>query len=228
MRPRTRPVRESGSNAQKGVSSGDGRQHFGRSIPILNVGPVHDKTCQQSNRIGDDVALAPLDPFSVRAAYAAPLGPRSALIIAGNPATFSGFYALAVNHTRCRAGRTPAAQTRQLDQRLVDFAQHAVAAPVIKIASHCRDGREVIGQPPPLAPGRRDGEDRVRHIPQIHRPRSANPTPRRKQRRKQRPFPVARVTCVSAPAALMLRTGEFSPSHCGLRSVLQPNRTTNG
>ena len=153
---------------------------------------MHDKACQQSDRIGDDVALAPLDPFSVRAVYAAPLGPRSALIIAGNPATFSGFYALAVNHTRCRVGRTPAAQTRQLDQTLVDFAQHAVAAPVMELASHCRDRREVIGQPPPLAPGRCDGEDRVKPIPQIHRPQSANSTPRRTQRRNQRPFPVAR------------------------------------
>ena len=85
MRPRTRPVRESGSNAQKGVSFGDGRQHFGRAVTILNVGPVHDKADEKTGRIGDDVALAPLDPFSG--------------IIAADPATFSGFYALAVNHT---------------------------------------------------------------------------------------------------------------------------------
>ena len=174
--------------------------HPDPAIPILNVGPVNDKTDEKTDRIGDDVALAPLDPFSG--------------IIAANPAAFSGFYALAVNHTRCRAGRTPDAQTRHLDQTLVDFAQQAVAAPVIEIASHCRDGREVMGQHPPLAPGRCDVEDRVKHIPQIHRPRSANSTPRRKQRRNQRPFPVARVTCVSAPAALILRACEFSPSHC--------------
>ena len=172
----------SGSNAQKGVSFGDGRQQFGRAVTVLNIGPVHDKADEKTDRIGDDVALAPLDPFSVRAAYAAPLGPRSALTIAANPAAFSGFYALAVNHTRCRAGRTPDAQTRHLDQTLVDFAQQAVAAPVMETASHCRDGREVMGQHPPLASGRCDGEDRAKHIPQIHRPRSANSTPRRKQR----------------------------------------------
>ena len=116
---------------------------------------MNDKADEKTDRIGDDVALAPLDPFSG--------------IIAANPATFSGFHALTVNHTRCRAGRTPDAQTRHLDQTLVDFAQQAVAAPVIEIASHCRDGREVMGQHPPLAPGRCDVEDRVKHIPQIHR-----------------------------------------------------------
>ena len=69
--------------AQKGVSFGDGRQHFGRSIPILNVGPMNDKADEKTDRIGDDVALAPLDPFSG--------------IIAENPATFSGFYAQVVD-----------------------------------------------------------------------------------------------------------------------------------
>ena len=48
--------------------------HPDPAIPILNVGPVHDKADEKTDRIGDDVALAPLDPFSVRAAYAAPLG----------------------------------------------------------------------------------------------------------------------------------------------------------
>ena len=52
---------------------------------------MHDKADEKTDPIGDDVALAPLDPFSVRAAYAAPLGPRSALTIAANPAAFSGF-----------------------------------------------------------------------------------------------------------------------------------------
>ena len=70
---------------------------------------MHDKADQKTNRVGDDVTLAALDPFPVRAAYAAPQGPRSALTIPANPATFSGFYALAVNHSCCRAGRAPAA-----------------------------------------------------------------------------------------------------------------------
>ena len=113
----------SGSNAQKGVSFGDGRQHFGRSIPILNVGPVNDKADQQSNRVGDDMALAPLDPFSG--------------IIAANPSAFSGFHALTVNHPRCRTGLAPHPLTRHGDQIVVDFTEQSAAAPVIKIAPHC-------------------------------------------------------------------------------------------
>ena len=38
---------------------------------------MHDKADQKTNRVGDDVTLAALDPFPG--------------IIAANPATFSGF-----------------------------------------------------------------------------------------------------------------------------------------
>lgn len=37
--------------AQTGVSSGDGGQHLGHPIPILNVGPVNDKADEKTDRI---------------------------------------------------------------------------------------------------------------------------------------------------------------------------------
>ena len=88
--------------AQQRVSFGDGFQHLRRAVTILNVGPETDNSDQQSNRVGDDMTLAALDPFPC--------------IKATNPSAFSGFHALAVNDTRCdtrcRAGLAPHRLTR--------------------------------------------------------------------------------------------------------------------
>jgi hypothetical protein len=118
--------------AQQRLCPGDGFQHVRGSISILNIGPMNDNPDQQSNRVGDDMALAALDPF-----------PR---VIAANPSTFSGFHALTVNHTRRWAGCASHPLTRHGNKIAVDFTQEAAAAPVTEIAPNRRDRRKVIGQ----------------------------------------------------------------------------------
>ena len=146
--------------------------------PILNTGPVDDEAGQESGQktggIGDAVALAPLDPFFVRAASAAPPGPRSALTIAANPVPFRGPDALAVDYARRRARAVPFGLARHPDKGTVDRMPSSAAAPVGETAPHRRDRLKVIGQHPPLAPCRRDGEDRVENRTQIGHARSAN------------------------------------------------------
>ena len=68
----------------------DGPQHIRRAVAVLNVGGVDHGEQQQAKGVGDDVALAAPDLFPG--------------VIARNTATFRGFHALAVDHTRCRAG----------------------------------------------------------------------------------------------------------------------------
>lgn len=76
--------------AQQWIGPGDGFQQTRRAVPILYIGTMNGEADQQTDSIGHNVALAPLDPF--------------ARIVAANPSTFSGFDALAVDHTRRRAG----------------------------------------------------------------------------------------------------------------------------
>ena len=80
-------------------------------------------------------------------------------------------------------------QTRGLDQLAVQLIQHAVIAPGVEIASDRGDRREVVGQHAPLAPSRRDIEDRIEHVAQMRRARSAGCPARRHQWLDQRPFP---------------------------------------
>ncbi|MFT6063656.1 MAG: hypothetical protein ACJAVR_003728 [Paracoccaceae bacterium] len=54
---------------------------------------MHHRADHQAERVGHDVTLASLDPLSQ--------------IKAARTATFSGFYALAVDNARCRAGSGP-------------------------------------------------------------------------------------------------------------------------
>lgn len=139
------------------------------------------KPDEQSSRVGDDMALATLDPF--------------AGIITANPATFRGFYAFAsalepvalsgspFDDTGCRLGFAALRQTRGLDQSAVHLIQKPVIAPCIEIAPHRRDRRKVIGQHTPLAPGRRNVEDRVEHIAQTRLAWSVDGLGRGHQRR---------------------------------------------
>jgi hypothetical protein len=66
---------------------------------------VHHKPDQQTKRVGDDMALAPVDPFSC--------------VIASNPATFCGFYALAIDNSGARLGVAPVGQPCGFDQLAV-------------------------------------------------------------------------------------------------------------
>ncbi len=68
---------------------------------------MHGKADQEPDGIGDDVTLAPLDPLTG--------------IIPANPTTFSGFYALTIDHARRRAGRAPFGLTRRRDELAVQL-----------------------------------------------------------------------------------------------------------
>ena len=198
--------------AQQRIGNRDGFEQVRCPITILNISSVNGKTDQQANRVCDDVTFAPFDPL--------------ASVIASHPATFSCFHALTVNHTRRWARCAPFGLTRRRDELAVQFPQQAIITPIIKVASHCRDGWKVIGQHAPLAPGRRDVEDRIEHLSQIGRPGPADPSDYRHHRRYQRPFCVSRIACIFAATALISTTSEFGPGHCDLRSVSQPNRIT--
>ena len=50
--------------AQHGIPRGDAPQHIRRAVTILNPGAVDLDPDEQSARIGDDMALAPLDPLA--------------------------------------------------------------------------------------------------------------------------------------------------------------------
>jgi hypothetical protein len=105
----------SGANAQHGVARGDGFQHIPRAVAILNSGAVNLDPDQQSARVGDDMALSPLDPL--------------ARIIPANPATFRGFYALAVDNPGCRLGFATLRQARGFNQLAVHLIERAIIAP---------------------------------------------------------------------------------------------------
>jgi hypothetical protein len=189
-----------------------GLQQVRRAVAILNIGTMYGKANQETDGVGDDMTLAPFDPF--------------AGVIAPDPAAFSGFHALAIDHARCRVGCTPFGLARRRDEMAVQFLQQTVVTPVVEIAPNRRDRRKVVGQHPPLTPGRRKVKDRVEDVTQIGRARSPNLLGRRHQRLDQRPLRIAHIACVSATAALISRAGEFGPGHRDLRSVSQPNRIT--
>ena len=76
------------NTAQHGKPHGDGFQHIRRTVTVLDPGTVHHQSDRQARRVGDDMALATLDPLT--------------RVIAGNPATFRGFHALGFSRSGCR------------------------------------------------------------------------------------------------------------------------------
>ena len=76
---------------QKWIGVRHGLQQVRRAVSILNIDTLHGKANQKPDDIGDDVTLAPFDPL--------------AGVMVSDTATFSGFHALAVDHTRRWGGR---------------------------------------------------------------------------------------------------------------------------
>lgn len=68
-----------------GKARANGLEHADGTAPILDVGAVRHQPYHQTERVGDDMALAALDLL--------------AGIIAPYAAAFGGFDALAVNHS---------------------------------------------------------------------------------------------------------------------------------
>ena len=132
VRPRTRPVRVSWSNAQHGIARADGLEHIRRAVTILYPGTVDLKHDQQSGRVSDDMALTPLDPLTG--------------IITANPSTFRGFYALAVDDTGCQLRVSTLGKSARLDQLAIDFIEQTVVTPSVEVTPDRGNRREVIRQ----------------------------------------------------------------------------------
>ena len=176
---------------------------------ILNTGAVDLEADKQSDRVSHNMALATLDPLT--------------RVIAPNPATFRDLYALAIDDTRRRLGLAPFGHTRHFNKLAVHLVEQAVIAPSVEITSHRGDRWEVVGQHAPLAPSRRDVEDRVKYVAQTRRAWSAGYLEWRHQGFNQRPFRIGQINCVSVAYSRMMAAGEFSPGHWDLRSDSQPN-----
>jgi hypothetical protein len=176
--------------AQPRVPRGDGFEDIRRAVAVLDAGTVHHKPDQQTKRVGDDMALAPVDPFPC--------------VIASDPATFCGFYALAIDNSGARLGVAPVGQPRGFDQLAVHLIEQTVIAPGMKIAPYRRNRRQIVGQHPPLAAGRRHVEDGVEHVAQACRAGSARGLGRGHERRNRRPFRIGQIACVFVALTGML------------------------
>ncbi len=96
---------------------------YGRSaITVLNIGAVGDKANRQTERVGQNVALAAVDLLAgIEATDAAALGRLDAL---------------AVDHARSGARLAAFQITGSDDKVMVDPAQDTAVAPVVKVALH--------------------------------------------------------------------------------------------
>ena len=92
--------------AQPGEAMADGPEDVRGAVAILDPGGMDDGEQQQAQRIGHDVALAPLDLL--------------ARIEARNPAALGGFDALAIDHARRWTGLAAFQFPRAHHQQVVD------------------------------------------------------------------------------------------------------------
>src|SRR5271169_6258388 len=166
---------------------------------------MHDEPDQISLGVGDNVALAPLDPF--------------ACIIAPRTTAFRGFHRLAVNHSGRWARLSACCLARRHDQGVVQRAKYSATRPRVEIALNRRVGREVLGQLPPLAPGGRNVEDRVHY--RSHR-RCTGPPERRRQWQKwfdHKPLRIRRIAFIAHAIATILSPSDFGPDHRALPRI---------
>src|SRR5665213_43926 len=110
--------------AQPRIELADRRQNSHGTIAVLNVGGMNQQSDKIALRVGDDMALAPLDLL--------------ARIEAARTATFCGFHGLAVDHARRGAGFAPTPFARRHDKRVVDLEPGAILCPAIEITLHRR------------------------------------------------------------------------------------------
>src|SRR5215813_15590632 len=109
------------------------------AMRVLDIGGMDLGSEHKALRVGDDVALAPLDALAgVDPARAAAFGCR---------------YALAVDDAGGRHRIAPSLPTRLGDQRQTDPLPGAIVAPAVKVSLHCRVRRKLSWQGAPRAAG---------------------------------------------------------------------------
>ncbi len=109
---------------QPGEPEANGLDECDCAVAVLNVGCSNDHEQQQSDRIGDNVTFAALDLF--------------ASVIAANAPAFSGFDALAVDHSGRWTGFAALQFTGIENQKVIDGFQQTLVGPVIEIALNGR------------------------------------------------------------------------------------------
>jgi hypothetical protein len=125
------------------------------------------------------VTLAAFDPFpGVKAAWAA---------------AFSGFHALAVDNARRGAGLAPFQFSCRHDHQVVDRPKQTAVPPVVKVALHGGEGREIQWQQASLATGGGDVLDRIHHAAKLRRARAGEAARTGQKRRDQAPFTVRQI-----------------------------------
>src|SRR5215469_9869816 len=110
---------------------------------------MNHSTDQQAGGVGHDMTLAPFDLLGG--------------IVTLRSTALGGLDRLAVNDPGRRAGFAPS-DLPGFEQKLkINPLEEAGISPFIEIPLHCREGRKVFWQHPPLAAAPRDIQDRVQH-----------------------------------------------------------------
>lgn len=209
LRPGRTAIRKDVAQPRTGLA--DGFPHGWGAVTVLNISRMDDVSEQQATRVNDGMALASETLL--------------AGVIAANAPAFSGFDRLTVDHARSRLSLSAFEFTGRHREMKSDCLPEPIVAPVIDVTLHRRGWWKILRQRPPLTTCRREGEDRVDHLPQIRRPRPAAPSPHRHPRRHQCPCVVGQLACISLDAPLISTASDFSTGHVDPRSASQWSRS---
>lgn len=117
----------------------------GAPSKVLDVGAMHLKTDEVAFAVGDHGTRAALDLL--------------ARVEATRSAAFAGSHRLNVDRAGRRARLAARLLARRHDPGMIDPRPGPVMRPSVEILLYGRTGRTPLRQLPPLAPGRRHGED---------------------------------------------------------------------
>ena len=117
------------------------------AVAVLHIGTVHHALQHVAQRVGHDMAFTPFDLL--------------ARVVAARATRLGGLHRLAVDDSRSRFRLAACRDPHPCHQHRVDDVEQAVVAHPVEMILHRREGREVLGQLRPLAPGRSDILDRI-------------------------------------------------------------------
>src|SRR6266436_5831214 len=183
--------------AQPREEIADRRQQVGRAVSVLNVGGVHLRANQMTAGIGNDVALAPVDPL--------------ARVISPRTAAFRGLDRLTVDHPCRRAGFAPLPFASLLDQQEIDLFPQPLRLPRIKVTLHRRPLRKIARQQTPRTRRPQNVEQGFDNPPKRNYSWPSQGLLPRQVRRNQRPLRIRHVTCIAQIFSPILLPSGFSP-----------------